>query len=130
MNHSQNNNNEENFMVSDNSKTIVFKPKNKKVMVQDWVNNIQYESKMEDNIYVNIMIDTWKLENLQNNVNNLKFPKIETLNTMTLGQTIAYEAMLVDTLDIIPSNLNLSVEILLHQKIISNNLLYKFKIFE
>lgn len=130
MNQSHNYNKAENFKILDYSKKIELKPKNRKVMVQDWINNIQDEIKIEDSIYVTKMIETWKNNNLQENVNNLKFPKIETLNSMTLEQTLAYEAMLIKIMDTTTSNLNISVNILLHLKIITNNQMYKFKIFE
>ena len=130
MNHSQYNKKGDKATVKDYSKTIVLKPLNKKLMVQHWINKTQIETKVEDNKYVNEMIESWKLINLQNNVNNLKLPKLETVNSMTLEQNVAYEAMLVNIWDIKPSDLNTSVEILLHLKIITNNQMYKFKIFE
>lgn len=83
MNHSQYNKKGDKATVKDYSKTIVLKPLNKKLMVQHWINKTQIETKVEDNKYVNEMIESWKLINLQNNVNNLKLPKLETVNSMT-----------------------------------------------
>jgi hypothetical protein len=119
-----------NSVVLDNSNIIELKQQNKKLMVQNWINNIQFENKFDDNDYVHNMIESWKLENLQENIKNLKFPSIKTVNSMNLKQSLAYEAMLVEIVDKVPSELNTSVNILLHLKIISNNQLYKFKIFE
>jgi hypothetical protein len=130
MNSYQNYKKAKNSKVLDSSKTIEYKPINKIVMVQDWINNTQNENKIEDKLYVTKMIESWKYNNLQENVNNFKFPKIETINSMTLEQNLAYEAMLINILDKKPSDLIASVEILLHLKIISNNQMYKFKIFE
>ena len=76
------------------------------------------------------MVETWKLENLQQNINNFKFPNLETLNNLTLEQTLAYETMLINIVDISHSSLDITVNILYHLKIISNNQMYKFKIFE
>ena len=130
MNSYQNYKKAKNSKALDSSKTIEYKPINKIVMVQDWINNTQDENKIEDKLYVTKMIESWKYNNLQENVNNFKFPKIETINSMTLEQNLAYEAMLINILDKKPSDLIASVEILLHLKIISNNQMYKFKIFE
>ena len=130
MNSYQNYKKAKNSKVLDSSKTKEYKPINKIVMVQDWINNTQDENKIEDKLYVTKMIESWKYNNLQENVNNFKFPKIETINSMTLEQNLAYEAMLINILDKKPSDLIASVEILLHLKIISNNQMYKFKIFE
>ena len=130
MNPSQNYRKANNSKGLDSSKTLESKPMNKKVRVQDWINDIQSENNIEDTIFVTNMIESWKYDNLQEKVNNFKFPRIETINSMTLEQNLAYEALLLNILDTKPSELNSSVEILLHLKIISNNQMYKFKIFE
>ena len=130
MNQSQNFKNYAKSSALDNSKAIDFKQENKKVMVQNWINKIHNENKVEEKEYIYNMVESWKLENLQNNVNNLKFPSLEIINSMTLEQTLAYEAMLVNIVDTVSSDLNTNVNILLHLKIISNNQMYKFKIFE
>ena len=130
MSHSHNYIEKVNSRILDNSIKIELKPRNKKVMVQDWINKNHNKNECEEETYINNIVESWKLENLQENVNNLKFPSIGTINSMTLKQNLAYEAMLVNILYKIPSNLNTSVEILYHLKIISNNQVYKFKIFE
>ena len=130
MNPSQNYRKANNSKGLDSSKTLESKPMNKKVRVQDWINDIHSENNIEDTIFVTNMIESWKYDNLQEKVNNFKFPRIETINSMTLEQNLVYEALLLNILDTKPSKLNSSVEILLHLKIISNNQMYKFKIFE
>lgn len=130
MSQSPNYKNKVNSRILDYSKKIESKPVNKKVMVQDWLNKNQNENELDGNSYIHKMIETWKLKNLQDNIINNKFPSIGTLNSLTLEQTVAYEAMLINIMDKKPSSLNTSVEILLHLKIISNNQMYKFRIFE
>ena len=130
MSQSPNYKNKVNSKILDYSKKIESKPVNKKVMVQDWLNKNQNENELDGNSYIHKMIETWKLKNLQDNIINNKFPSIGTLNSLTLEQTVAYEAMLINIMDKKPSSLNTSVEILLHLKIISNNQMYKFRIFE
>ena len=130
MSHSHNYIEKVNSRILDNSIKIELKPRNKKVMVQDWINKNHNKNECEEETYINNIVESWKLENLQENVNNYKFPSVGTLNDMTLKQTLAYEAMLINILDITPSNVDTSVNILYHLKIISNNQLYKFRIFE
>ena len=130
MSQSPNYKNKVNSKILDYSKKIESKPVNKKVMVQDWLNKNQNENELDGNSYIHKMIETWKLKNLQDNIINNKFPSIGTINSLTLEQTVAYEAMLINIMDKKPSSLNTSVEILLHLKIISNNQMYKFRIFE
>ena len=115
--------------VLDHSNAIENKPLKNIVKVQSWLNNINNEIKFEEN-FVKNMINSWKITNLDENVKKLKLPKIETFDSWTLELILAYEAMLVDILDKIPSSLTNSIEILLHLKIISNIQIHKFKIFE
>ena len=129
MNHSQYQYKLVKSTVLDHSNAIENKPLKNIVMVQGWLNNINKEIKFEENFLEN-MINSWKLTNLQENVKNKILPKIESLNSWTLELILAYEAMLVDIVDNTPSNLILTVEILLHLKIITNIQIHKFRIFE
>ena len=114
--------------VTNGFATLDNKPIKNKMKVQNWLDNS--ENKYEESYYVNKMIYSWKLKNLQENVKNFKLPNVETINSWSLKMTVAYEAMLVEIVDKLPSNLTLAVEILLHLKIIENNQIHKFKIFE
>jgi hypothetical protein len=101
----------------------------KNVMVQDWVNNIQNESivntsKDNNDIYI---ID---LSKIQTNLNKSILPDTEMVNKMSLQESLSYETMLLNIVDKTPSNTNLNVKILFHLKIICNNQIHKFRIFE
>ena len=102
---------------------------NKKDMTQDWINKNFSEIKIEeiDSQNTNKSIN---LQKLQDNVDNLILPDIGAINKMSLTETLAYEAMLIEIVDTIPSNITSSVNILLHLKIMSNNQIHKFRIFE
>jgi hypothetical protein len=116
-------------IVTDSSVTIEQEPRSKTELVQEWINNIKTNIKMEENENHKISGEI-SLNRLQTKVNNFDLPSLELVNIMSLQENIAYEAMLVDILDIIPSNLNITVKILLHLKIITNHQMYKFNIFE
>ena len=117
-----------NSKVTDFSATLEDKPLGNTLKIQNWLNNS--EIKYEDQTYINNMIYSWKINNLQIKVEKFTLPRLETINSWSLEMTLAYEAMLVDILDKIPSNLIIAVEILLHLKIIANNQIHKFRIFE
>ena len=87
--------------------------------IQDWVNNLQPENILNIN-----------LEDLHRKVEQLILPELDLVHKMSLNDIVAYEAILVDTLDNIPLNHNLSSLYLLHLKIIKTHLMYKFNIFE
>ena len=74
--------------------------------------------------------DSINLVDLQLRVKNFILPDTGFVNTMSLNGTLAYETMIVDIMDKIPHNTILAVNILLHLKIITNNLIHKFRIFE
>jgi hypothetical protein len=109
-------------LTSDSSEVKIGEPINKKEMIQNWINNSK--TKME-----NKNSNKEFLNHLQNKVNNYNLPSLELINVMSLEEIITYEAMLVDIVDIIPSNLNLTVKILMHLKIITNHQIHKFNIF-
>ena len=91
----------------------------KHCMIQDWVDNLQIHS--GENI---------DLEDLQMKVKQFKLPELELVHKMSLHDITEYEAFLVDNLDNIPLNNNVTAKFLLHLKIIKIHLVNKFRIFE
>ena len=113
----------------DSSRIIKGIVQSKKDMTQNWINNIFSEIKLEEieSVQSKKSLD---LEKLQDSVNKLILPSTEIINNMSLNETLAYETMLINIVDTIPSNISSSVKILLHLKIITNNQIHKFRIFE
>jgi hypothetical protein len=109
----------------DNSSPIAREATLKVKTVQDWINNLKYEVDMEK--YDDFTLKAKKLHDI---VKNIKLPSSEYVNNMSLQESIVYETMLLEIVDIIPSNVNLAVEILFHLKIITTNQIHKFRIFE
>ena len=98
----------------------------KRDMVQNWINSIGNENilvESESNNYIDFY-------QLQNDIKNLKFPKIEILQKMSLTENLAYEALLLEISDKESSNVNISVQILYHLKLLTTHQIYKFNIFE
>ena len=94
--------------------------------IKNWVNNMISGSETK-NIEFESSIS---LIDLQLRVNNFVLPDTSFVNKMSLKGTFAYETMIVNIMDKIPNNTILAVNILLHLKIINNNLIHKFRIFE
>ena len=70
------------------------------------------------------------LQDLQLKVDKLILPKTELVHQMSLSELTAYETMLLEKMNDIKSNIKLAAHLLIHLKIISNHLIYKFRIFE
>ena len=105
--------------------SIVTMSGNKREWVQDWINSIDVSESVVISTHDNII----EFNNLQNLVNDFELPSLDLVHCMSLYEISAYETMLMEIVDIIPPQLNLAVNILLHLKIITNHLVYKFQIF-
>ena len=96
---------------------------------QNWVNNISDLTILEE--FINSpFIETINLELLKLELDNFRLPSFDVVHQMSLLELTEYEVMLLEFMDKIPSNVHISVNILLHLKIIHNHLIYKFKLFE
>ena len=96
---------------------------------QNWVNNISDLTILEE--FINSpFIETINLELLKSELDNFRLPSFDVVHQMSLLELTEYEVMLLEFMDKIPSNVHISVNILLHLKIIHNHLIYKFKLFE
>ena len=117
------------LIETDSSRSIECETFNKNQTVQDWVNNIQNEY-IVNHDKENKNIEIIDLEKIQSKINRSILPELETINKMSLQESLSYETMLINIMDKTPSNQNLNVKILIHLKIISNNQIHKFRIFE
>jgi hypothetical protein len=97
----------------------------KMCMTQDWVDNLELESDLN-----NKFKNETSIKNIHLKIENHKLPEVEVIHQMSLDELIAYEAMLVNILHKVKPNVIVAANILLHLKIITNHLIYKFKIFE
>ena len=96
---------------------------------QNWVNNISENVILEDLVNYNI-VDTIDLKFLKSEVFNFRLPSINVIHNMSLLELTEYEVILIDFMDNDTFNVHLNVNILLHLKIITNHLIYKFNIFQ
>jgi hypothetical protein len=115
----------------DNSKAanlgLIISQESTECRIQDWVNNLKLESDLIKLTKSGIL---YNLKGLQYNLDKQILPSIELIHAMPLEDITAYESMLINKIHIEKLNCNHNVNLLLHLKIITNHLIYKFKIFE
>ena len=95
------------------------------IMVQDWVNKIQNE-----NVVINCKDASINLKDIETKIKEFTLPSTELINKMSLQESLAYEVMLINIVDNTPTNQNFNIKILFHLKLITNNQIHKFRIFE
>ena len=96
--------------------------------IQKWINKIDTGSDSR-NLNEIKLFKCVNLQELHEKVKELILPELEIVHYMSLQEITAYETMLIEKLGDIKSDQVISITILLHLKIITNHLMYKFEIF-
>jgi hypothetical protein len=97
----------------------------KRDSIQNWVNNNDFLRDSE----VLIINSNNTINMLQLMVDKFELPSLDLVHCLSLKEISAYEIMLIEIVNNIPPIVNLSVNIMLHLKIITNHLIFKFQIF-